>query len=138
MNVGDVVGLVEETAGVLSKVPALVVKVYENVHGEVVADLHRIEANVLAVVAKEGNPAEAVPNAPHVTTDLAPLPSPAEQQQAAQVAAQQAPAPAQSAQLSDEETAFSKLSAEDQAAFLEWQANKDKSGSTTGTGEPTP
>lgn len=149
MNIGDVVGLVEtvieDGVPIVSKVPALVTKLYKNVHDEVVADLHKLESNVQAVVSKEDNPQEALPpTGLHVTTDLTPPPTVEEQKSQAAVAAAQpaqaAPA-APSPELSDEEKAFSALSPEDQAAFMEWRAAQGggSAAETTGTGsgEPT-
>ena len=145
MNIGDIVGLVELVDGVLTKVPAIVVKEYHNVHDEVVADLHRLKADVTGVVSKEGNPTEALPvGGVHVTTDLSPI-TPEDQAAASQIAppAAPSPTPAPSAQLSEEERAFGALSPEDQASFLEWQKSQTTegtgSGSTTGaTGEGAP
>lgn len=114
MNVGDIVAIAEEVGGVLTKIPAFVTAVYNNAHGEVVADLHKLETNVAGLVIKESNPVEALPpdGGAHVTSDLTPPPS--------------TPAPAKviDASLSAEESAYASLSAEDQAAFAEFLASK--------------
>lgn len=144
MNVGDIVGLVELVDGVLTKAPAIVTKVYHNVHDEVVADVHRLKADITGVVAKEGNKPEALPvGGVHVTTDLSPI-TPEQQQQATQLAPPAPPAPvAPTPALTDEERAFSALSPEDQASFLEWQKSltgvtSESTGATPGAGEGAP
>lgn len=132
MNIGDIVALVKVADEVATKVPAIVTKVYHNVHGEVVADLHELESTIRGVVSKEENSSGSLPTdagSVHITTDLTSAPEvPAP---AASAAAPAAP----SAQLSEEEAAFSKLSPEDQAAFLEWQKNQGQT--EQGSGAPS-
>lgn len=152
MNIGNIVGLVEVVDGVLTKAPAIVTKLYHNVHDEVVADLHKLEATHHAVIVAEENPQEALPvGGIHATTDLSPV-TEEDKQAAAQLAPPAAPAPAAAAPspaLSAEESAYSQMSAEDQAAFQEFLASRSEAGTagasetaaggapSTGTGEST-
>lgn len=119
MNIGDIVALVKDA----EKIPAIVTKVYENVHGEVVADLHELAATVTGVVSADDNPTEAVPEGGlTVTSDLT---SPVKT--AAETDAETAAA----------ESAFSALSPQDQADFLAWQKDKSANATTPADGAPT-
>lgn len=107
MNIGDIVAVATKVDEVVTKVPAIVTAVYKNVHGEVVADLHQLEATIHSVVSVEENPREALPeNGPVVTTDLTPP------------AAPEAPAGPDTQTVSAQDS-FAALSPEDQAKFLE-------------------
>lgn len=109
MNIGDIVAVATKVDEVVTKVPAIVTAVYKNVHGEVVADLHQLEATIHSVVSVEENPREALPeNGPVVTTDLTP-PAPATSETAAGPDTQTVSA----------QDSFAALSPEDQAKFLE-------------------
>lgn len=107
MNIGDIVAVATKVDEVVTKVPAIVTAVYKNVHGEVVADLHQLEATIHSVVSVEENPREALPeNGPVVTTDLTPP------------AAPEVPAGPDTQTVSAQDS-FAALSPEDQAKFLE-------------------
>jgi hypothetical protein len=72
MDIGQVVAVATKVDGDVVKVPAIVTALYKNAHGEVVADLHKLEASFKAILT-EDNPAEALPEGgPVVTADLSP------------------------------------------------------------------
>lgn len=125
MNIGEIVAIATKVGEEVQKVPAIVTAVYNNAHGEVVADLHQLESTIKGVVVAEENPPGAAPeNGPVVTKDMTP---PAPPEEAA------SPAPAgPDAEVSAEESAYNALSEEDKAAFEEWQAQQQKQ-----PGEPT-
>lgn len=120
MDIGQVVALVEQTVeGVITKVPALVTKVYEGAKGEVLVDLHKLESNITGVLSADDNAADTHPvGGVTVTADLTP-PEPS------QVVNTTGP----DAALTGTEDAFSSMSAQDKADFYTWQAQQQKDGS---------
>lgn len=107
MNVGDIVAIATEVDKVVTKVPAIVVALYKNTHGELVADLHQLEATIHGVISGDDNPPEALPpGAPVVTADLS-VPEP-----------EQPAAPAPPAATAEEVAA-------DKAAIADLQAQLD-------------
>ena len=125
--VGDVVTLVQEVEGEVKKLPAIITKLYENAHGDLIADLHTLASNVLGIPAKE-NATDEVSGTTGVHVET-PASTPDTPPAAAQLPAVTAPvAPADTAPVTDtplsaEESAYSAMSPEDRAAFAAFLAS---------------
>lgn len=117
--VGDIVTLVSEVEGEVKKVPAMVVKLYEDAHSKVVADLHRLEANVLSVAGREDATDEDTGvTGQHVVTYTTPAPAPPVTPAVTDASTTAVTDPI----ITAAESAYNSMTPEERAAFAAFQA----------------
>lgn len=115
MKVGDIVHYVEVAEGVAKRIPAIVVALYDDVHGKVVADLHKLEATVTSVRTEEdatdpdtGKTASHVDPSTDEPTGVVPEPEP----------------DVPDAAVSGSEATYAAMNPQDQAEFQAWLASR--------------